>query len=216
MDVRHSGLTRRVAITVTWAGALLILMLSTPRAEATPIVLTSGTLYSDGQMAFTNIDVVLPEIGLFAPYPVNSFYFPPGGEQYVPGTEVEFDGGVTVGNDRNGGTLGGFYTAVGDIVLDTGPVPVVKTAETPDGGPLVSVPFTLVGTIYACIPTVVDFPPNACRFVDDRVELSIVGSGMVRAIFLEVPDSNNLVQVENIGTSCSPRCSPFPSRRRCS
>ena len=94
-------------------------------------------------------------------------------------------------------------------MLDTGPVPVVKTAETPDGGPLVSVPFTLVGTIYACIPTVVDFPPNACRFVDDRVELPIVGSGMVRAIFLEVPDSN-LVHIENIWYELQPEVQPIP------
>ena len=91
MDVRHSGLTRRVAMTVKWAGALLILMLSTPRAEG-------GTLYSDRLMPFTNINVDLPEIGLFASFPVNSFGFPPGGEQYVPGTEVEFDGRVTMGN----------------------------------------------------------------------------------------------------------------------
>ena len=207
MDVRHSGLTRRVAITVTWAGALLILMLSTPRAEATPIVvLTSGTLLSDRTTPFTNINVELvgPDFLLWSFYLYTSFGFPPGGEQYAPGTEVEFDGNVTVGGDtdqpRDGGMLryrGDWYIAVGDIVLDTGPVPVVKTAETPDGGLLVTVPFTLVGTIYACIPTVVDYPPNGCRLADDRVELSIVGSGMVRAIFLEVPDSN-LVQIENI------------------
>ena len=55
MECRHSRLPRRVAMTVKWAGALLILMLSTPRAEATPIVvLTSGTLYSDRTMPFAD------------------------------------------------------------------------------------------------------------------------------------------------------------------
>jgi hypothetical protein len=95
--------------------------------------LTSGTLFSDRINSFTNINVELggPDFALLASNPVNSFYFPPGGEQYVPGTEVEFDGGVGVGMDipDYAGTLtygGVFYpVAVGDIGLDTGAVPVV-------------------------------------------------------------------------------------------
>jgi hypothetical protein len=188
--------------------AILLLSIALPRAEADPIRLTGGILSTGAATPLTRMFVDLSGPGFAYSNSAPDFDFfdfmsaqPPWmfpELQLAPGTAVEFDAflpallGLELDNFLSFG--GQFYRATAAILIDTGLVPV---------GPSVTLPFTLVGSVHGCIPSV----PEGCALTDATVDVSIVGSGTMHALFSEVEDSG-LLQLEAVRYEVAPVLEP--------
>jgi hypothetical protein len=189
MELRLSRIRGRVLKAVAWAGALVLSSMSAPRAEAGPIVMTGGRLYTDGSLAFRNVSVDLfgPEFVWFTSYFSNFMSFLGDPDPTLPhalGTDVEFDASITADGEffENAEFPVGFlifrgqdYLATGQIQVDTQPIPV--------GLGVVTVPFTLVGNVHGCTATGLE----SCGRGSETVDLSILASGTVHATVQRSP-----------------------------
>jgi len=159
--------------------------------------MTGGRLYTDGSLAFRNVSVDLfgPEFVWFTSYFSNFMSFLGDPDPTLPhalGTDVEFDASITADGEffENAefpvGLLifqGQDYLATGQIQVDTEPIPV--------GLGVVTVPFTLVGSVHGCTATGLE----SCGRGSETVDLSILASGTVHALFNEVPGDDGLLQL---------------------
>jgi hypothetical protein len=173
---------------VTCASTALLLSLAAHPAAATPVVISAGTIVTDA-MAFPGVaaQVEGPAVslspGLYYETAIVFAGFPWPGQLVAAGTEVEFDAHVQMPSPR--ATLwyrGEVYQAAGRLLLDTGRAEV---------GPIVVLPFTLAGIVVGCsLPPIEEVDLSCSRRAEvdpdvQLVELSIVGSGTLRARFGE-------------------------------
>jgi PEP-CTERM motif-containing protein len=185
-----------------WAGALLLLSLSVARVEADAIRMTEGIVSTDARTPLTSafVELIGPDIRYEDTYPFSPFSFvgtQPAWDYpnlpLVPGTEVEFDAFVppALGPDDILVFRGSSFRGTAEIQIHTGRIAVA---------PLVTLPFTLVGSLHGCIPSL----PDSCSGGDPWVDVPIVASGTVRAFFSEVADDPRLLQLEAVRYEVSP------------